>query len=523
MDSILGLNGVILNDNDVREKFKHKYLTFLSKLTKRTRQQVGMDKVATVYKHDVIEVDGEACTILHIPRDSARLLVECGILSEPTNTLPEPKRVRYNFIGQLFDNQNIVVDWLTANKFSAAVQKRGFGTATLNMQAGSGKTFVAAALIAKIGYRALYIVMRRKLQSQTCDDFALCFDENTRICKANTVTHDPTSDIVVMNIDSAVKQPDSFFASFGLIIFDEVHMYVSKIRSEIFWKSNVACVLGMSATTNERSDGFDFVYHKHLGAPIKATELPGFFTEDTSQFTCKVVPIKYYGPAEYTKKIVSDATGFVSIDKMLGQLISDMQRNELCVQLIFRLYDQGLNIFGFSSRRLHLDVVESMILEEFKKRNINNADLLIPELALMRGGTPDEILKQANTARIILTTYEYGGTGISIVRMTAAVYMTPRRNGHLQFNARILRRGSDTKIVRWIYDIVDWSTTLKSQYYDRADSYRTMNIEILDYEVVRARAIENANAVDNVNDNNIHDADESADYSSDSDSSDSEE
>ena len=98
------------------------------------------------------------------------------------------------------------------------------------------------------------------------------------------------------------------------------------------------------------------------------------------------------------------------------------------------------------------------------------------------GGIKDktvESLKQ--NARVLLTTYAYSGTGVSIDKMTAMVFATPRRSNMKQILARILRRGGNKRIRRKVIDIVDDKTPIKYQYGSRLIAYEFygMNVEVV--------------------------------------------
>ena len=95
------------------------------------------------------------------------------------------------------------------------------------------------------------------------------------------------------------------------------------------------------------------------------------------------------------------------------------------------------------------------------------------ETSILRGGVTKEELKRARSqCYVVITTYGYSRRGVSIQEMTTLVLATPRRNGLHQISGRILRRGSDTSIIRNIIDIVDVRTVLKTQYADRAKIYK---------------------------------------------------
>ena len=82
-------------------------------------------------------------------------------------------------------------------------------------------------------------------------------------------------------------------------------------------------------------------------------------------------------------------------------------------------------------------------------------------------------------ARMLLTTYGYAGTGISIDKMTAIVFLTPRRAQMKQIIPRILRRGGDLSITRRIIDIIDKRTPMQYQYGDRSIAYDFYGMQVV--------------------------------------------
>lgn len=481
MEAVLGVNGVIIPDGIVREHLGNKYNSLIKKLTIRTKQRVGYDKVARMYKYE--SVDGRQA--LHLPRDVGRKLYEAGVISNIINTLPKGRKIDFIYDGEMFDNQKIVVDHLMDNVFTEENRRDGFATGVLNMQAGLGKTFTAAGLINRIGVNTLYIIPRAgQLKEQAKNDLKSNFPhanigvpEGTK----NAMNWADTCDIMIMVIDSVMKMEAEFFAKFGLIIIDEVHMCCSAQRATLFWKIHTECVLGMSATTGDRSDGFDPIYHKQLGDPIHADKLPNFAVDD-ADFKGHVRVISYFGPDAYTKPIINPNTGYLSFTDMIDQIIGDPYRNDLIAdETVTLLLDPTVkhNVFVFSERREHLDVLEELIKKKLEERDEEANDVLFnPESFIMRGGTPEQELTKANTARIILTTYGYSSTGISIVRMDSSVYATPRKHGYKQICARCMRRGSDANIVRIFIDIVDSATGLAGQFYTRKNAYNHYGFEV---------------------------------------------
>jgi hypothetical protein len=112
-------------------------------------------------------------------------------------------------------------------------------------------------------------------------------------------------------------------------------------------------------------------------------------------------------------------------------------------------------------------------------KDIYGEELAIPEFKSLTGGAKAAELEETRAnANIILTTYGYGGTGISINRATAILFLTSRKAKMKQILARILRRGSDTTIRRQVRDIVDVRTPLQHQVKKRMIAYELYGMTI---------------------------------------------
>ncbi len=508
MQIAITYRGLIADRAELQRLLGAKYQTFLNKLTVRTKQRVGPDKVAQVYKY--INIDGIDAILL--PRMIMPALRASGVARGFTNMVAPPRLWRTDvsvrdtlvhadtsaqppiFVCDLFPNQRVVIDHLFSNIFTDQRAAEGTAACVINLRAGQGKTFVAAAVINKLQCHALYIAANIDLQKQAVNDLRSAFEgaliartDGSRICAKDrkTMTFD-TAHVVVMVIDSVKNMPDEFFERFGLVIFDEIQMYCGATRSNVFWRAQTRYVLGMSATTANRVDKFDEIYYKHLGAPIMTDLLPGFNVEEF-EFKGLVHKIMYKGPPEYTRALLSEATGFLSVTDMYKQFAADAIRNALIVDEIMTLLKKGRNIFVFSESRNHLDILYALLIAKVDSDDIaieapdddtKQEDAEDKSVSMMRGGIKDKDRTIARAARVILTTYTYSGTGTSIPRMDAAVFATPRRNGYIQICARVMRKSGDATILREFVDIVDASTGLKSQYYTRAQAYDFYGFEI---------------------------------------------
>jgi superfamily II DNA or RNA helicase len=281
-------------------------------------------------------------------------------------------------------------------------------------------------------------------------------------------------DIVVGIINSLLLQPLSFFKDYGYVILDEVHEYCSNTRKKIYQMAQSTYMLGLSATPDERPDGLDKVNIWQCGDILNANKLKGY-SEDDIPFKGEVTMLKYNGHPDFTKIITNPSLDIVCFSKMVSQLCDDFYRIHLIVKTAYELRKKKMNVFIFADRRAYLDEIR----EELNRFNITNEIVEDIKSTRLVGGANAEEIKHAEIhANVILTTYQFMGTGKSIPKMDSIILTTPRKRKSRQYINRIFRLGSNYDITRKIIDIVDWSTPMKSQWYKRKSYYDEMKYPI---------------------------------------------
>jgi superfamily II DNA or RNA helicase len=392
---------------------------------------------------------------------------------------------------ELFPNQVLILDYLMEQSFTGNRIATGTSHALLNLRAGMGKTFVAAGLIARLQMRTLYVVPSVVLAEQATKDFKGCFSSG--VCWMQTGSARLAEEFVtVVVINTALKQPPTFFAQYGLVIYDEVHTYCTDKRADIFRRC-CPVAFGMSATTDQRNDTFDMISHAELtgglngrvykAAVTYAEQIPGF-TYDDVHFDTLVTVIKYNGPAHLTRTLKHPSTDKMFTPWMHEQFLSDPQRTAVAVEAIKELYnwrdgDKQHRIFVFCEEREPLKALYELLRQSFEVDAPELRDKLAEETGHFVGGIkPQEIARCKQSARLLLTTYGYSSTGVSIAEMTACVFWTSRRSNMLQILSRILRRSGDQSIRRRVIDIVDNRTPMRSQYYERRNAYTYFGMDI---------------------------------------------
>lgn len=460
LQGLLGITGCVVGIEDLKKKVGPAgYKALLNKLTLVHRPRIGMPISARVYKTEFYEEGGG---VIYIPRDSSRLLLDGGVIDELDNSVPDGTPVNFRLDVELMDNQKLAVEGLFATCFTEQRLEDGYGNGILEMAPGLGKTFTAAAVIGRLGRRALYICVGRKLQQQAAKDLSVAFPDSKIVTPEGSAECKVASgDIVVAIINSIVDLDIGWYSQFGTIIIDEIHMYCSEGRRELFWKCQSRAVLGMSGTTNHNRFEFDAIYKKHLGEPMIAEKLPGF--ENPTEFSVTVRAIKYENP----KAIDLYRDGHVDFVAMLEQFINDESRNKLIAEEIMAAVKDLRPVIVFSDRLEHLRSLDALL----KAAGCADTTTVTSESSI-------EELEKANMTAVILTTYGSSGTGLSIPRLVHAVLATPRRRGHEQIVKRIMRARSDNKIERVCVDVIDASTKIKSQYYARANVYKALGFKI---------------------------------------------
>lgn len=473
---------------------KEHYAAFCKRLTIITPQKVGKPKIARMYSEIIIG----GCTWLRVPRTCMIALRRLKFNVVVSLVAPQQLMNIAKMSVELYQNQQIVVDYLLSTVFTDARRLAGTAACILDFRAGQGKTYVAAAIIAALCQRTLWITPKRPLAAQAVRDCRNCFAlGDVPLCEgaaAPLVTvgkfeKGASHDVTVMVINSALLQPKEFFAQYSLIVFDEVHAYCTDKRSEIFRKCCAPFVLGMTATSNSRTDGFDPVAHKELAFDgiIIADAIPGFEYDIADQFDCRAECIQYYGPPEYTQNLTHESTGRIFTHYMHNQFIGDPYRLRVAVTALIELYDwRGPadtfhNIYVFAEELAILRIGRDAFIAALTAAGRGDiaADIAVEDggaisdsVSLFTGGLRDgECIDVCQRSRVLFSTYGYAGTGISVSKMTAIMFLTPRRANMLQILARILRRGSDMTVPRVVVDIVDSRTALRAQLGQRKAAY----------------------------------------------------
>ena len=477
--------GLELNIDEVKKTFGNDgYKKLLRKFIIRYKSPIGTfyleKKNYTIDENNLI-----------LPRFCVEKLLSNDIIYDLNVDLPEGNNILIDFLGVPTYNQKILADHILNNFYN----KKDIGCCgvTAFLLAGGGKTFLSMYLMGILKKKTLIVVPNTYLLDQWYE-LLLEFTSGVTIGKYYG-KEKKDGDIVVAIVNSLTKEyftidkkiihSMEYFKEFGFVVLDESHTYCTESFKVIYNRFQTTYMLGLSATPNERPYNLDSISHLNIGPVLIADEIPGFKKID-NKFDASVEIIKYNGPNEFTRSIVNKKTNMISTPHMIDNIIADTKRNILIVKSICKLIEKKLNIFIFSERRAHLEVLQELFNEytENKYTELTSIEDYENNIILYGSSTKDNIEEARTNSRIIFTTYAYSSTGVSINRMTGLILATPRRSKSVQIIGRIFRLNKEyNSIRRYIIDIVDNKTIFKTQLYSRMSAYKERECDIEKNEI----------------------------------------
>lgn len=477
---IITQRGLELSINEIKNTFNQDgYKKLLNKFIIRYKSPIG-----TFYlQKKNYTTDGD--TII-LPRFSTEKLLASDIIYDLKVNLPIGNNINIEFLGMPTYNQKILADYILDNFY----KKNDIGCCgvTAYLLAGGGKTFLSIYLMSILKKKTLIIVPNTYLLDQW---YEILQEYTTGISIGKYYGKEKKDgDVVIAIINSLTKDNVTFnkkiinsidyFKEFGFVVLDESHTYCTESFKVIYNKLQCTYMLGLSATPNERLYNLDSISHLNIGPVLIADEIPGFKKLD-NKFDASVEIIKYNGPNEFTKSIINNKTNMISTPHMIDNIIADNKRNLLIIKCICDLIDKKLNIFVFSERRAHLEILQDLFNEytENKYNELTSIEDYENNIILYGSSSKDSIDEARTKSNIIFTTYAYSSTGVSINRMTGLILATPRRSKSVQIIGRIFRLNKEyNNIKRYIIDIVDNKTIFKTQLYSRMSAYKERDCEI---------------------------------------------
>ena len=397
----------------------------------------------------------------------------------------ETPNCAFEWRGALTDNQILIYNEIIENYYSDERCAIGSAGVIVNLEAGQGKSYLAAYLISVLQKKTAIILHSTALLEQWVKVLQTALGPAISIGYYYTKKK-VLGDIMIFIVDSAAN--DQFIIAgetiaaldlynrFGFVILDECHMYSNKTALKALKSAQAPYMLGLSATPDEHVDGYDKAVWWAIGPVLDASKLSGYIAT-SDDFTAEVHRIMYYGSNEYTKLIVNKATDMTSTSETINMICKDKIRNSIIIDCICEGLDLGLCMFVFADRRQYLaDLQKELVTTKQITGEIIDSDA---DFVRIVGGAKYGELENAELkSKVIFTTYQYMGTGKSVVKMNGLVLATPRKTKMKQYINRIFRLGSDMSIKRHIWDICDMRLKMSNQWRIRLIHYNSKKYTI---------------------------------------------
>jgi len=309
---------------------------------------------------------------------------------------------------------------------------------------GFGKTAIASAIISKRSVNTLILVHKTTLLEQWVKRLSEYFEIDPKeIGQLGKGKKRISSMIDVATLQSLKNRPE-LIEEYTQVIVDEVH-HIPAVSFEVPLKRfRGKYVLGLSATPI-RQDGMHPIMFMQCG------EI-GFEKKQKRSQIHRLITIQTEFESMYED--------FASI---LNELAEDEVRNKLIVHEIQKLLDR--NILILSDRIEHLNILYHML----EAKDIHSV--------LLHGGLSHKMqkiaIKEAQDARIILSTSSYIGEGIDFSHLDAIVFTMPVSfSGRvIQYLGRIGRREQRCIAVDFVDELMPM---LRASFTKRSKAYKNM-------------------------------------------------
>jgi superfamily II DNA or RNA helicase len=373
---------------------------------------------------------------------------------------PEGDDIDVAFSGTLRDYQIEVVEaYKKATSASVVVPTTGAQGGLVNLPCGYGKTTVALNIVSVMRKKTLIIVHKEFLLNQWVERINQYLPA-ARIGRIQGQIIDiENKDIVIGMLQSLSMKDydDSVFASFGMVLIDEVHHIGSEVFSCALFKIVPKYTLGLSATM-DRKDGTTFVFKMFLGDIV-------YKIAEKKQRNVLVRALHYHCADTTFNRVEYDFRGNPAYSTMISKLCEYTPRTEFIIRVVKDMFvenpDQQIMIIA------HNKNVLTYIHDAIKEREIASVGYYI-------GGMKEAALKATELKQVVIATYAMAAEALDIKTLCTLIMVTPKTDIE-QSVGRILRSDHDQPVV---VDIVDSHDPFVKQWGKRKTFYKRENYQI---------------------------------------------
>ena len=354
------------------------------------------------------------------------------------------------FQGTLRDYQQDVVKAYT-NSHSGGL---------ITLGCGQGKTVIGLNIVSVMKKKTLIIVHKEFLLNQWIERIQQ-YLPSARVGRIQGPVVDvDDKDIVIGMLQSLSMKdyPDSVFASFGLLLIDEVHHIGSEVFSQSLFKIVTKYTLGLSATM-DRKDGTTFVFKMFLGDII-------YRMVSKKQRHVQVRQIVYESKDPDFEKVEYDFRGNPAFSTMISKLCDYTPRSDFILRVIRDMFvenpEQQIMVIAHNRSVLYYihDAIEAAGFAS---------------VGYYLGGMKESALKQTESKQVVIATYSMAAEALDIKTLCTIFMVTPKTDIE-QSIGRILRSDHEQPVV---VDIVDSHDLFQKQWAKRKTFYRREKYAIL--------------------------------------------
>lgn len=342
-----------------------------------------------------------------------------GLLYVPRNFIPvEPAgywdTVDIEFDGQLTDVQKT----LFADAIDGLTKHYG---GVIHATTGIGKTVLTLAIASYLKLRTLVIVPTYQIALQWAEAVTKFTNTEPGMIRQDTVEIAPITIAMIQSL-CARNGYDLHRETFGLVVWDEVHLTPTAVYSATATMFNSKYRLGLSATPFRR-DGLHWLIKLHIGGIIAKYM--------AKEVVPRVLLVNYFGIPYAMRGLRNE----FQLGLLLTSLIKDQHRVELLAGYTRSAYDRGREILVLSDRIQLLDLIK-------EASGIPESDC-----GYMIGG------KKKKDAQVLFGTYACAGIGFDKPTLDTLIFATPRADVE-QAVGRMMRKGNK-KNQPLVIDIID--------------------------------------------------------------------
>jgi superfamily II DNA or RNA helicase len=394
---------------------------------------------------------------LSLPRgcleDMRVLLKEYGIQFKIEDKRFAGQAIDCNFKGSLNDAQETALKEILSVDFGVYVAPPG-----------SGKTVLAIAAIERRKKNVLVLVHRKPIMDQWCLQLSsLLGIDKKEIGRIGGGKNNPTGLIDVAMVQSLDDKQgvDDRIAEYGFVIVDECHHVSAFSFEKVLTQARAMFVLGLTATPYRR-DGHQPIIHMQCGPICHQIKQKDFSSHLSGSFV-------YIRETNFSCEWNDNS----KIHEVWSKLIDDDERNQMIVDDVVKVLDEGRFPLILTERREHLEKLSQLLKDK--------ADSIVILYGRLKKKNFQEIfdrLKQNQNVgkTVILATGSYIGEGFDEPRLDTLFLTMPSsfKGKIVQYAGRLHRYHKDKQNVR-IYDFADTNVSvLAKMFKKRLKTYKML-------------------------------------------------